>query len=137
MKFNQYYLECLSSPPYLIGDEHRACRGHRSAARRLRIPRGRNGTGDDPIELVIETHFHADFLSGHLSWPKPPARGSSTPRWRNPEFDFMGRRGRWGALLARRGDVGVPAYPGHLRESLSIVIYEHADDDRGLRCADW
>ena len=27
---------------------------------------------------VINTHFHADFLSGHPSWPRPPAPGSAT-----------------------------------------------------------
>ena len=66
MKFNQYYLECLSHASYLIGDE--------SSGRAVVIDPQRDvseyvadakelGT---TIELVIETHFHADFLSGHL-----------------------------------------------------------------------
>ena len=66
MKFNQYYLECLSHASYLIGDEttgravvvhpQRALREYLADARALGMT----------IELVIETHFHADFLTRHL-----------------------------------------------------------------------
>lgn len=66
MKFNQYYLDCLSHASYLIGDEttgravvvdpQRDVSEYLSDAAELGMT----------IELVIETHFHADFLSGHL-----------------------------------------------------------------------
>ena len=66
MKFNQYYLECLSHASYLIGDEttgravvidpQRDVSEYVADAKELGMT----------IELVIETHFHADFLSGHL-----------------------------------------------------------------------
>ncbi|MGA1220710.1 MAG: MBL fold metallo-hydrolase, partial [Ilumatobacteraceae bacterium] len=66
MKFDQYYLDCLSHASYLIGDEsskkavvvdpQRDISGYLTAA---------NDAGLE-IVMVIETHFHADFLSGHL-----------------------------------------------------------------------
>ena len=66
MKFTQYYLDCLSQASYLIGDE---------VSGRAVVVDPRRDTGEYladaeaaglAIELVIETHFHADFLSGHL-----------------------------------------------------------------------
>ena len=66
MKFTQYYLDCLSQASYLVGDETTGRAAvvdprrdideyvHDAEAQGLRI------------ELVVETHFHADFLSGHL-----------------------------------------------------------------------
>ena len=66
MKFNQYYLQCLSHASYLIGDE--------SSGRAVVVDPQRDvseyladaADAGLTIELVVETHFHADFLSGHL-----------------------------------------------------------------------
>ena len=66
MLFTQYYLDCLSHASYLIGDE--------STGRAVVIDPRRDiaeyladaEQAGVTIELVIETHFHADFLSGHL-----------------------------------------------------------------------
>ena len=66
MKFTQYYLDCLSQASYLIGDE---------TTGRAVVVDPRRDVGEYladaeaaglTIELVLETHFHADFLSGHL-----------------------------------------------------------------------
>ena len=66
MIFEQYYLECLSQASYLVADEASG-RGvvvdpRRDIDQYLDSAREHGAT----IELVIETHFHADFLSGHL-----------------------------------------------------------------------
>ena len=66
MILEQHYLGCLSQASYLIGDE--------STGRAVVVdPRRDVGVYLESaeahgltIELVIETHFHADFLSGHL-----------------------------------------------------------------------
>ena len=66
MFFRQYQLSCLSLFSYLIGDT--------ATGRAVVVDPQRDITGylDDArahglaIERVIETHFHADFLSGHL-----------------------------------------------------------------------
>ena len=66
MIFTQHYLACLSHASYLIGDE---TTGGRSSS----IPRATSACTSTrrrdrglTIERVIETHLHADFLSGHL-----------------------------------------------------------------------
>src|SRR5579859_1405977 len=64
--FEQYYLECLSQASYLIADETTGraivVDPRRDIGEYLESAKAHGAT----IELVIETHFHADFLSGHL-----------------------------------------------------------------------
>ena len=127
MKFNQYYLECLSHASYLIGDEtsgravvvdpQRDVSEYVADAKELGMT----------IELVIETHFHADFLSGHLELAEATGARIVYSSVAQPEFDFMGVADGERYSL---GDVALEFLhtPGHTPESLSIVIYEHEDD---------
>ncbi|AFM18109.1 Zn-dependent hydrolase, glyoxylase [Mycolicibacterium chubuense NBB4] len=127
MKFIQYYLDCLSHASYLIADEdsgravvvdpQRDVSEYLADAQQLGVR----------IELVIETHFHADFLSGHLELAKATGATIVYSSVAQPEFDFMGvADGQRHSL----GDVTLEFRhtPGHTPESMSIVVYEHADD---------
>lgn len=66
MVFRQYYLGCLSQASYLIGD--------RTSGRAVVVDPQRDighylADAEEAglrIERVVETHVHADFLSGHL-----------------------------------------------------------------------
>ncbi len=66
MFFKQYYLGCLSHASYLIGDTTTGLAvvvdPQRDIAEYLADAEAQGLT----ITKVIETHFHADFLSGHL-----------------------------------------------------------------------
>ena len=66
MLFEQHYLDCLSQASYVIADEgtKRAVvvDPRRDVSPYLETAEEHGLT----IELVLETHFHADFLSGHL-----------------------------------------------------------------------
>jgi glyoxylase-like metal-dependent hydrolase (beta-lactamase superfamily II)/rhodanese-related sulfurtransferase len=127
VKFNQYYLDCLSHASYLIGDEttgraavvdpQRDVSEYVADARDLGLT----------IDLVIETHFHADFLSGHLELAKATGASIVYSAVAQPEFDFTGVED--GARYSL-GEVTLEFRhtPGHTPESMSIVIYEHADD---------
>ena len=127
MKFTQYYLECLSHASYLIGDEttgravvvdpQRDVSEYLADAAELGMT----------IELVIETHFHADFLSGHLELAEATGARIVYSAVAQPEFDFLavadGERYSLGEV-----QLEFLHTPGHTPESLSIVIYEHAGD---------
>ncbi|BBX10673.1 MBL fold metallo-hydrolase [Mycolicibacterium aichiense] len=127
MKFIQYYLDCLSHASYLIGDEstgravvvdpQRDTSEYLSDAEELGMR----------IELVIETHFHADFLSGHLELAKATGATIVYSSVAEPEFDVMGVADGERYSL---GDVQLEFLhtPGHTPESLSIVLYEHSVD---------
>jgi glyoxylase-like metal-dependent hydrolase (beta-lactamase superfamily II)/rhodanese-related sulfurtransferase len=127
MKFIQYYLDCLSHASYLVGDEttgravvidpQRDVSEYLADAEKLGLS----------IELVIETHFHADFLSGHLELAQATGATIVYSTVAQPEFDFMGVADGQRYSL---GDVTLEFRhtPGHTPESMSIVVYEAADD---------
>jgi hydroxyacylglutathione hydrolase len=128
MKFIQYYLDCLSHASYLIGDE--------TTGRAVVVDPQRDVSQylDDAtqlgftIELVIETHFHADFLSGHLELAKATGAKIVYSSAAKPEFEAMGVEDGQRYSL---GDVVLEFRhtPGHTPESLSIVVYAHAGDE--------
>jgi hydroxyacylglutathione hydrolase len=127
MIFEQYYLECLSQASYLIADETTG-RGivvdpRRDVEQYLESAKQHDAT----IELVIETHFHADFLSGHLELAKATGAEIAFGSRANPEFVARalhdGERISLGHVTLE-----IRETPGHTPESISIVVYEHPDD---------
>ena len=127
MFFRQYQLACLSLFSYLIGDE--------STGRAVVVDPQRDITGylDDirgnglALERVIETHFHADFLSGHLELAE--ATGAVISYGDAASADFAidplahGQRVELGEVALE-----IRHTPGHTPESISIVVWEHAGD---------
>ena len=66
MKFIQYYLDCLSQASYLIGDETTGRAAVVDPRRDVQDYLDDAAASELSIDYVIETHVHADFLSGHL-----------------------------------------------------------------------
>jgi hydroxyacylglutathione hydrolase len=127
MKFTQYYLDCLSQASYLIGDE--------STGRAVVVDPRRDtdeyvrdaAEAGLTIELIIETHFHADFLSGHLELAA--ATGAEIAYSSVAETEFASRKLADGERI-ELGELvlEIRHTPGHTPESISIVVWEHADD---------
>ena len=127
MIFTQHYLACLSHASYLIGDE--------TTGRAVVVdPRRDIGVYLDEadekglrIERVLETHLHADFLSGHLELAA--ATGAVISFGEGARLDFPteplehGRRIELGDVVLE-----ILATPGHTPESICVVVYEHRDD---------
>ena len=128
MKFIPYYLDCLSHASYLIGDETTGravvVDPQRDVAQYLADAKEFGFT----IDLVIETHFHADFLSGHLELAKATGAKIVYSSLAQPEFEFMGfgdgQRYSLGEVILEFRHT-----PGHTPESLSVVVYEHPHDE--------
>ncbi len=127
MKFTQYYLDCLSQASYLIGDE--------TTGRAVVVDPRRDvdeylrdaEAAGMKIELVLETHFHADFLSGHLELAEATGAEIGYSSVASPEFPH--RKLEDGERIVL-GDVvlEIRHTPGHTPESVSIVVWEHASD---------
>ena len=66
MRFVQFYLDCLSQASYLVGDEGTGRAVVVDPRRDVDIYLDDAAEAGLTIELIIETHFHADFVSGHL-----------------------------------------------------------------------
>ncbi|WP_067853663.1 MBL fold metallo-hydrolase [Nocardia shimofusensis] len=124
MILEQYYIECLSHASYLIGDE--------STGRAVVVDPRRDVTEylDDAakhgltIEGVINTHFHADFVSGHLELLE--ATGAWIGFGEAAEADYPIRRLRDGEHLSLgEVDLEILSTPGHTWESISVLVREH------------
>jgi glyoxylase-like metal-dependent hydrolase (beta-lactamase superfamily II)/rhodanese-related sulfurtransferase len=128
MIFRQYELGCLSLFSYLIGDETTGravvVDPQRDVSQYVADAEGLGLT----IERVLETHFHADFLSGHLELAAATGAVISFSDEAHAEFpiDPMGHGQR---LLLGDVTLEVRHTPGHTPESISIVVWEHVDDE--------
>jgi len=126
--FEQHYLECLSQASYFIGDETTGravvVDPRRDIAPYLESAAEHGMT----IELVLETHFHADFLSGHLEVAEATGATIAYGAAAQPEFETRslahGERINLGEV-----ELEIRHTPGHTPESISIVVYEHAGDE--------
>jgi hydroxyacylglutathione hydrolase len=127
MLFNQYYLDCLSHASYLIGDETSGRAVVIDPQRDVSAYLADATAARMTIELVIETHFHADFLSGHLELAEATGAKIVYSSVAQPEYDFMGVEDGERYSL---GDVQLEFRhtPGHTPESMSVVVHEHAGD---------
>ncbi|ADG87936.1 MBL fold metallo-hydrolase [Thermobispora bispora] len=127
MKFIQYYLECLSHASYLIGDETTGRAVIVDPRRDISEYVADAEAHGLRIEGVINTHFHADFIAGHLEM------AARTGAWigygSKAEAEYPIRRLADGERI-ELGDVvlEIMETPGHTPESISILVYEHADD---------
>lgn len=124
MILEQYYLECLSHASYLIGDQ--------STGRAIVVDPRRDIAEylDDAakygvtIEGVINTHFHADFVSGHLELVD--ASGAWIGFGEAAETDYPIRRLRDHERLSLgEVELEILSTPGHTWESISVVVREH------------
>ncbi|HEU5082869.1 MAG TPA: MBL fold metallo-hydrolase [Acidimicrobiales bacterium] len=129
MIFNQYYLDCLSHASYLIADETTGkavvVDPQRDISEYLKDAEEQGLT----IELVLETHFHADFLSGHLELAEATGAAIGFSAVAEPEYEIRklsdGERISLGEV-----ELEIRHTPGHTPESMSVVIWEHAGDER-------
>lgn len=128
MILEQYYIECLSHASYLIGDE--------TTGRAVVVDPRRDITEylDDAarhrltIEGVINTHFHADFVSGHLELVD--ATGGWIGFGAAAQTDYPIRRLLDGEHLSLGTvDLKILSTPGHTWESISVVVREQPGDE--------
>ncbi|HET7522756.1 MAG TPA: MBL fold metallo-hydrolase, partial [Acidimicrobiales bacterium] len=127
MIFTQHYLACLSHASYLIGDEVTGRAVVVDPRRDIGVYLEEADAKGLSIERVIETHLHADFLSGHLELAA--TTGAVISFGVGAELDFPSEPLAHGQRL-ELGDVWLEilATPGHTPESICVVVYEHRDD---------
>ena len=128
MIFTQHYLDCLSQASYFIGDETSGRAVVVDPRRDIDDYLDQAAEHGLQIERVIETHIHADFLSGHLELAA--ATGAHISYGEGADVEFPIEPLRDGQRLSLgKVTLEILATPGHTPESISIVVYEHADDE--------
>ena len=127
MIFEQFYLECLSHASYLVGDTSTGTAVVVDPQRDIQQYLDRAQELGLTIAYVLETHFHADFLSGHLELANATGATICFGAEARPQFPARLLQDNEQLVL---GEVVIEARltPGHTPESTSYVVYEHAGD---------
>ena len=127
MIFEQFYLECLSHASYLVGDTTTGTAVVVDPQRDIQQYLDRAQELGLTIAYVLETHFHADFLSGHLELANATGATICFGAEARPQFPARLLQDNEQLVL---GEVVIETRltPGHTPESTSYVVYEHADD---------
>lgn len=128
LAFRQYYLGCLSQASYLIGD--------RSTGRAVVVDPQRDVSeylADAQahglrIERVLETHVHADFLSGHLELAAATGARIAYGSAAQVEFE-IDRLDDGERLSLGEVELEIRHTPGHTPESICIVVRAAAGDE--------
>jgi hydroxyacylglutathione hydrolase len=129
MILTQYYLGCLAHASYLVGDDESGTAAvvdpQRDVDQYLADAR-QHGL---EIRHVLLTHFHADFVAGHIEL-----------RDRAGAQIYLGRRGKAEYPFIPLGDgetvelgsvrLTVLETPGHSPESISILVHDLLKDAR-------
>ena len=137
VRFVQYYLDCLSQASYLIGDETTGRAAVVDPRRDVQEYLDDAAASGLSIDYVIETHVHADFLSGHLELAA--ATGATIVYGEAADLHFPHRKVADGERI-QLGQVSLEfrATPGHTPESICIVVWEApgADTPYGVLTGD-
>ena len=123
MEFQQFYLGCLAHASYLIGSDGQAAvvDPRRDVDEYLEEAKARGLT----ITFVVETHLHADFVSGYRELAE--RTGAKVVFGAKAEVLFPHWAVREGDEI-RVGHVALQVLetPGHTPESISLVVIDHA-----------
>jgi glyoxylase-like metal-dependent hydrolase (beta-lactamase superfamily II)/rhodanese-related sulfurtransferase len=123
MIFQQYYLGCLAHASYLIGDEPSKTAAVVDPQRDIDQYVGDAERQGLQVRYVFLTHFHADFLAGHLELRDRTGARICLGARAKAEYTFAPMKE--GDTL-EMGDVRLKVLetPGHTPESISILVYD-------------
>jgi hydroxyacylglutathione hydrolase len=123
MILKQFYLNCLAHASYLIGDEQSRTAAvvdpQRDIGQYLSLAREHSLD----IKHVFLTHFHADFVAGHLELRDRTGATIYLGAAARAEYAFTPVRDG-GVIEFGRVQLRPLETPGHTAESISIVVYD-------------
>jgi glyoxylase-like metal-dependent hydrolase (beta-lactamase superfamily II) len=123
MILQQFYLNCLAHASYLIGDEQTREAAVVDPQRDVDQYLESAGRAGLRIAHVILTHFHADFVAGHLELRDRASAAIYLGAAAKAEFPFTPLRDGTSIALGR---VRLDALetPGHTAESISLLVFD-------------
>ena len=123
MILKQFYLNCLAHASYLVGDDASGAAAVVDPQRDVDQYLTFAAEHHLRITHVFLTHFHADFLAGHLELRDRVGAAIYLGRKAVAEYAF---KPVGDGSVVRLGNVRIEVLetPGHTVESISLVIYE-------------
>jgi hydroxyacylglutathione hydrolase len=127
MILKQYYLGCLAHASYLLGDEASATAIIVDPQRDIQKYLDDAGSFGLEIRHVFLTHFHADFIAGHLELRDRCGATIHLGSRAQAEYAFVAMKD--GDMLEFPGlRLQVLETPGHTIESISILVFDLRKD---------
>jgi rhodanese-related sulfurtransferase/glyoxylase-like metal-dependent hydrolase (beta-lactamase superfamily II) len=128
MIFKQFYLNCLAHASYLVGDETTQTAVVVDPKRDVQEYLDEADRHGLTIRHVFLTHFHADFVAGHLELRDKS--GATIYLGATAQADYAFEPMGTGETL-QIGDVRLEVLetPGHTAESISILVYDGRRDE--------
>ena len=125
MKIQQYYLACLSHASYMITDEKTKTAAVVDPQRDSDQYLADAKAGGYTIKHVFLTHFHADFIAGHIELRDKAGATIHLGRRAEAEFECVHMQD---GDVVEFGDVKLEIMetPGHTPEGISILVYDLA-----------
>jgi len=127
MQLKQYYLGCLSHASYLITDEKSKTAAVVDPQRDVTQYLADAEAAGCEIKHVFLTHFHADFLAGHIELRDQA--GATIYLGARAEAEFPVTKLKEGERV-EFGDVRLQILetPGHTPEGISILVFDLSKD---------
>jgi glyoxylase-like metal-dependent hydrolase (beta-lactamase superfamily II)/rhodanese-related sulfurtransferase len=128
MILHQFYLNCLAHASYLVGDERSRIAAVVDPQRDIDQYLAFASTHDLRIAHVLLTHFHADFIAGHLELRDRVGATIYLGAAAKAEYAFTplaeGDRIEFGAVRLQALET-----PGHTPESISLLVFDRDRSD--------
>ena len=128
MILKQYYLGCLAHASYLVADEANGTAAVVDPQRDIEQYLEDAAQAGCTIEHVFLTHFHADFVAGHLELRDRTGAAIHLGARAEAAYEFVSMADGSEVNL---GDVRLVVLetPGHSPESISILVYDRRRSD--------
>ncbi|WP_136468816.1 MBL fold metallo-hydrolase [Flagellimonas onchidii] len=133
MKIEQIYTGCLAQGAYYIESEGEAAIVDPLREVKPYVKRAKDDEAE--IKYIFETHFHADFVSGHVTLSKETGAPIIYGPNANPSFEAIsaqdGQEFKLGKLTIK-----VLHTPGHTMESTTFLLRDETGKDYAIFSGD-
>ena len=133
MKIEQIYTGCLAQGAYYI--ESKGEVAIIDPLREVKPYINRAKLDDAKIKYIFETHFHADFVSGHVTLAKETGAQIVYGPNANPSFDAIIAEDN---QIFRLGEISIKVLhtPGHTMESTTYLLKDKDGKDHAIFSGD-
>ncbi|MCC6462327.1 MAG: MBL fold metallo-hydrolase [Saprospiraceae bacterium] len=133
MKIEQIYTGCLAHAAYYLESNGEAAIF--DPLREVEPYLQRAAKGNAKIKYVFETHFHADFVSGHLDLAKKTGAKIVFGPTAKPGYDAIVAEDN---QIFKVGDYSVKVIhtPGHTMESTTYLLIDEKGNEHGIVSGD-
>ncbi|MCZ6708528.1 MAG: MBL fold metallo-hydrolase [Chloroflexi bacterium] len=128
MLLKQYYLNCLAQASYLIADDDTKTAVIVDPRRDIDIYLDDARQLGLTITHAILTHFHADFVAGHIELRDRVGARIALGANAGADYDFQPLADGENLVLGPGVHLQALATPGHTPEAISLLVYDDESD---------